>query len=155
MVEKEVVETSEAQIAVHWQEEEYYYPSTEFIAQANMTDAGVFEGGIVQRIQVEPGAEYRLTSTMKYETRLPRSLIGYWIGYDLSGQFNDSGADTIEWTADLIESESRETDIWYTQTLEFTAIGNSVSIWFAGSQREGEYPFRISLDTVSLEKIDS
>jgi len=38
-----VVETSENQIAVHWQEEEYFYPSTDFIAQANMTDEGVYE----------------------------------------------------------------------------------------------------------------
>jgi acetyl-CoA synthetase len=40
---EEVTETSEAQIAVHWQEEGYYYPSTEFIAQANMTDAGIYD----------------------------------------------------------------------------------------------------------------
>ena len=33
---------TEAQIAVHWQEEEYFHPSTEFIAQANMTDAEIF-----------------------------------------------------------------------------------------------------------------
>ena len=43
MAEKEVVETSEAQIAVHWGEEDLYYPSTEFVAQANMTDAKVYE----------------------------------------------------------------------------------------------------------------
>jgi len=43
MAEKEVVETSEAQIAVHWGEEEYYYPSYEFVAQANMTDPAVFD----------------------------------------------------------------------------------------------------------------
>ncbi|MBW1778006.1 MAG: AMP-binding protein, partial [Deltaproteobacteria bacterium] len=43
MAEKEVVETSEAQIAVHWQEEKYIYPSTEFIAQANMTDKTIFD----------------------------------------------------------------------------------------------------------------
>jgi len=43
MADKEVTETSEAQIAVHWQEEGYYYPSTEFIAQANMTDAGIYD----------------------------------------------------------------------------------------------------------------
>ena len=42
MNNSEVVETSEAQIAVHWQEEEYFYPSTEFIAQANMTDPKIF-----------------------------------------------------------------------------------------------------------------
>jgi acetyl-CoA synthetase len=43
MAEKEIVETSEAEIAVHWGEEEYFYPSTEFIAQANMADPAVFD----------------------------------------------------------------------------------------------------------------
>ncbi len=43
MATKEVIETSEAEIAVHWGEEEYYYPSAEFIAQANMADPAVFE----------------------------------------------------------------------------------------------------------------
>ena len=43
MAEKEHVETSEAQIAVHWQEEGYYYPSTKFVAQANMTDETIYE----------------------------------------------------------------------------------------------------------------
>ena len=43
MAEREVVETSEAQIAVHWQEEGYYHSSPEFIAQANMTDASIYE----------------------------------------------------------------------------------------------------------------
>ncbi len=43
MAEKEVVETSEAEIAVHWGEESLYHPSTQFIAQANMTDPGIFE----------------------------------------------------------------------------------------------------------------
>ena len=43
MAEREVVETSEAQIAVHWGEEEYFYPSTEFVAQANMTDPGIYD----------------------------------------------------------------------------------------------------------------
>ncbi len=43
MADKERVETSEAQIAVHWQEEGYYYPSTEFVAQANMTDKTIYE----------------------------------------------------------------------------------------------------------------
>ncbi|MBU1052649.1 MAG: acetate--CoA ligase [Proteobacteria bacterium] len=43
MTRKEVSETSEAQIAVHWQEEEYYYPSPKFIAQANMTDDKIYD----------------------------------------------------------------------------------------------------------------
>ncbi len=43
MQTKEITEVTEAQIAVHWQEEEYYYPSIEFIAQANMTDESIHE----------------------------------------------------------------------------------------------------------------
>ncbi len=41
--EKETLETSEAAIAVHWGEEEYIHPTMEFIAQANMTDPGIYE----------------------------------------------------------------------------------------------------------------
>ncbi len=43
MSRKEVVETTEAQIAVHWKEEDYYYPSPKFIGQANLTDPAVFD----------------------------------------------------------------------------------------------------------------
>ena len=43
MAEKEILETSEAEIAVHWQEEKYVYPSRKFAAQANMTDKGIYE----------------------------------------------------------------------------------------------------------------
>lgn len=43
MAEKENLEVSEAQIAVHWQEEAYYYPSPQFIAQANMTDPSIYD----------------------------------------------------------------------------------------------------------------
>ena len=38
-----MVQVSEAQIAVHWQEEEHFYPPAEFIAQANMTDPSIYE----------------------------------------------------------------------------------------------------------------
>ncbi len=40
---QEVVETSEAQIAVHWGEEAYYHPSNDFVAQANMTDESIYD----------------------------------------------------------------------------------------------------------------
>src|SRR5260370_13477 len=34
---------SEAEIAVHWQEEKYYHPTSAFIAQANLADEKVYE----------------------------------------------------------------------------------------------------------------
>jgi len=43
MSEQEWVQVSEAQIAVHWQEEEHFYPPAEFIAQANMTDPSIYD----------------------------------------------------------------------------------------------------------------
>jgi len=43
MAKNEAVETSEAQIAVHWQEEECVYPSKEFIEQANIKDESIYE----------------------------------------------------------------------------------------------------------------
>src|SRR5881396_808376 len=36
-------EVSEAQIAVHWQEQNYFAPPKDFVAQANLTDKGVFK----------------------------------------------------------------------------------------------------------------
>ena len=38
-----VAETTEAQIAVHWKEEEYYDPPASFVAQANLKDPAVNE----------------------------------------------------------------------------------------------------------------
>jgi acetyl-CoA synthetase len=38
-----VTETNETEIAVHWREEEYYYPSAKFIGQANLTDPAIME----------------------------------------------------------------------------------------------------------------
>ena len=38
-----VADTTEAQIAVHWKEEEYYAPPASFVAQANLTDPSVNE----------------------------------------------------------------------------------------------------------------
>src|SRR5438874_474212 len=39
----EGLELTEAQIAVHWKEEEYYHPSAKFIGQANDSEPGIFE----------------------------------------------------------------------------------------------------------------
>jgi len=41
--ENEYKETSEAQIAVHWQETDVFHPSEEFIAQANIKDDSVYD----------------------------------------------------------------------------------------------------------------
>ena len=43
MGDQEFLDTSEAQIAVHWQEEARFIPSAQFIAQANMTDPAIID----------------------------------------------------------------------------------------------------------------
>ena len=53
MSDKDTMNVSEAQIAVHWQEEDYYHPSTDFIAQANMTDKSIY-----QRFSLDNFPEY-------------------------------------------------------------------------------------------------
>ena len=42
MSEKEI-EVSEAEIAVHWKEEEYFHPPKSFVDQANMTDPEIYD----------------------------------------------------------------------------------------------------------------
>ncbi|MBI2403378.1 MAG: AMP-binding protein, partial [Gemmatimonadetes bacterium] len=43
MAAEQETQVSEAQIAVHWREEEYYYPPATFIAQANGADPALFQ----------------------------------------------------------------------------------------------------------------
>jgi acetyl-CoA synthetase len=43
MGDTNALETTEAQIAVHWQEEDYYQPSSKFVGQANVTDPAIYE----------------------------------------------------------------------------------------------------------------
>jgi acetyl-CoA synthetase len=43
MTKKDDMEISESQIAVHWQEEGFYFPPPKFIGQANMTDVAIYE----------------------------------------------------------------------------------------------------------------
>jgi acyl-coenzyme A synthetase/AMP-(fatty) acid ligase len=42
-ITKTDADVSEAQIAVHWKEEEYFYPTAKFVGQANLTDASINE----------------------------------------------------------------------------------------------------------------
>jgi len=42
-------DVSEAQIAVHWQEEGYFAPPKEFVAQANLRDKGIFKRFAVEK----------------------------------------------------------------------------------------------------------
>ena len=43
MSDNEEPQVSESQIAVHWREEEYYYPPESFVKQANANDLVIFD----------------------------------------------------------------------------------------------------------------
>jgi len=90
MADVKAPEVSEAQIAVHWQEEEYIRPSAPFIAQANMTDPGVYERFGLENV---PGCfkEYAdLLDWDKYwETTLDTSNPPFWKWF-VGGRINAS-----------------------------------------------------------------
>ncbi|MBI4769289.1 MAG: acetate--CoA ligase [Chloroflexi bacterium] len=73
------LEVSEAEIAVHWQEEEYYSPPTSFIAQANMTDASIYERFSLENFP-ECFKEYAdlLTWRQYWHTTLDTSDAPFW-----------------------------------------------------------------------------
>ena len=43
MSQEKTAELSEAEIAVHWQEEAHLHPPKKFVAQANLTDQSIFD----------------------------------------------------------------------------------------------------------------
>src|SRR3990170_5365128 len=79
MSEKEFMRVSEAEIAVHWQEEEYYHPSAQFIAQANMADPEVYERFSLENFP-ECFKEYAdlLTWYQYWHTTLDTSDAPFW-----------------------------------------------------------------------------
>jgi acetyl-CoA synthetase len=92
MSEQELTGISEAQIAVHWQEEEYFHPSAPFIAQANMTDPAIHERFSLERFP-ECYKEYAdlLTWYQYWHTTLDTSDAPCWkwfVGGKINASYN-------------------------------------------------------------------
>src|SRR3989475_5140276 len=88
----EDVELSEAQIAVHWREEEYFYPPAKFIGQANASDPSIFERFSEENFP-ECFKEYAdlLTWDRYWHTTLDTSSPPFWkwfVGGRLNASFN-------------------------------------------------------------------
>jgi acetyl-CoA synthetase len=83
-------EVNEAQIAVHWQEEDYYYPSEEFKAQANVNDKSIYDRFSLDNFP-ECFNEYAdlLTWDEKWHTTLDTSDAPLWKWY-VGGKLNVS-----------------------------------------------------------------
>jgi acetyl-CoA synthetase len=92
MATDERASLSEAQIAVHWREEEYYQPPAEFIAQANAADPDILERFSEEHFP-DCFKEYAdlLTWDAEWETMLDTSNPPFWkwfVGGRLNACFN-------------------------------------------------------------------
>ncbi|MDI3299369.1 MAG: acetate--CoA ligase [Bacillota bacterium] len=89
---KQEVEPSEAEIAVHWKEEEYYHPRPEFIAQANLTDPAMYQRFSLDNFPDCFKAYADLLDWYKYwETTLDTSNPPFWrwfVGGKLNASYN-------------------------------------------------------------------
>jgi acetyl-CoA synthetase len=88
----EDVELSEAQIAVHWREEEYVYPPAKFIGQANASDPAIFDRFREENFP-ECFKEYAdlLTWDKYWHTTLDASNAPFWkwfVGGRLNASYN-------------------------------------------------------------------
>ena len=86
------VQVSEAEIAVHWREEEYYYPPPKFIGQANANDPAIRDRFTEENFP-ECFKEYAdlLTWDKYWHTTLDTSNAPFWkwfVGGRLNASFN-------------------------------------------------------------------
>jgi acetyl-CoA synthetase len=136
MTEEQQGQVSQSQIAVHWREEEYYYPPARFIAQANAADPAIFERFSEDRFP-ECFKEYAdlLAWDSYWHTTLDTSNPPFWkwfVGGRLNACYNcvDRHLATSRNKAALIwvpEPESEETRAityqeLYTRVNEFAAL---------------------------------
>jgi acetyl-CoA synthetase len=139
---------SEAQIAVHWKEEEYFYPPAKFIAQANAGDPGILERFSEQNFP-ECFKEYAdlLTWDKYWHTTLDTSNPPFWkwfVGGRLNASYNciDRHLQENRNKAALIwvpEPENEETrtityQALYTRVNEFAALLRDVCHLKAGDR---------------------
>ena len=129
-------QVAEAQIAVHWKEEEYYVPSAKFIAQANAADPSIFERFREERYP-ECFREYAdlLTWDQYWHTTLDTSNAPFWkwfVGGKLNACYNcvdrhlatKRNKAAFIWVPEL-ENEATQTITYqelYTRVNEFAAL---------------------------------
>ena len=118
------VEASEAQIAVHWKEEEYFHPPAKFIGQANLVDPAVAERFSEEHFP-ECFREYAdlLTWSDYWHTTLDASDPPFWkwfVGGKLNACFNcvDRHLARYKNKAAIIFVPEREDEPAYTLTYQ-------------------------------------
>ena len=128
--------SSEAQIAVHWREEGYYFPSAKFIGQANVSDPSIFER-FSEKNFPECFKEYAdlLTWDKYWTTTLDTSNAPFWkwfVGGRINASYNcvdrhlatDRNKAAIIWVPEL-EDDKTEVITYqelYERVNEFAAL---------------------------------
>jgi acetyl-CoA synthetase len=92
MTESSEIEVSEAQIAVHWREEEYYPPPEKFVQQANANDPAILERFTEDKFP-DCFTEYAdlLSWDKRWDTVLDTSNAPFWkwfVGGKLNASYN-------------------------------------------------------------------
>ncbi|HEX8808153.1 MAG TPA: AMP-binding protein, partial [Xanthobacteraceae bacterium] len=92
MTESQEQQVSEAQIAVHWREEDYYYPPESYVHQANANDPAILERFTEDKFP-DCFVEYAdlLTWDKKWDTVLDTSKAPFWkwfVGGRLNASYN-------------------------------------------------------------------
>src|SRR5713101_5132112 len=132
----EVTEVSEAQIAVHWKEEQHYQPPEKFKAQANMRDAHILEKFGLDKFP-DCFKEYAdmLTWFEPYRTVLDTSDAPFWkwfVGGKINASYNcvDRHLDTYRNKAAFIfvpEPEA-ERDVAITYEELYTRVNEAAAL---------------------------
>ena len=155
MTSEQESQLSEAQIAVHWREEEYFFPPAKFIAQANAADPAILERFSEEQFP-ECFKEYAdlLDWDAYWHTTLDTSTPPFWkwfVGGRLNASYNcvDRHLATSRNKAALIwvpEPESEDTEAityqeLYTRVNEFAALLQS----FAGAKTGDRVTFHLPM----------
>lgn len=136
MSTEEEEQISEAQIAVHWREEELYYPPAKFIGQANASDPAIFDRFREENFP-ECFREYAdlLSWDQYWHTTLDSSNPPFWkwfVGGKLNASYNcvdrhlekNRNKAAIIWVPELEDEETRVVTYQelYHQVNEFAAL---------------------------------
>jgi acetyl-CoA synthetase len=135
-MEEEGTAVSEAQIAVHWREEEYYQPPSRFVGQANASDPAIYERFSEEHFP-ECFKEYAdlLTWDHYWHTTLDTSNPPFWkwfVGGRLNVSYNcvdrhlatDRNKNALIWVPEL-ETEATQSITYqelYVRVNEFAAL---------------------------------
>lgn len=122
---------------------------------AELTPAGLFDGGICQRVDgLTTGKTYLLIGWMKYEFRGRQPIqLQFRLGVDSTGQTTDGSAATIDWSEDQIPDKAPIHEIFSHVWRTFTAGGTSASIWLRASHPVSDPSFMVYVDQVEVRAL--